>query len=77
MAVNDVVAYNTVQTMLNRLVEAGLAERRRNGRAFIYTAAVQEETYLSRAVAEQLDGTPPETARRVLRRALKEIPPRS
>ena len=63
--------------MLNRLVETGLAERRREGRAFIYTAAVQEETYLSRAVTEQLDGTSPETARRVLRRALKEIPPRS
>ena len=31
-------AYNTVQTVMNRLVERGLLERERRGRGFVYSA---------------------------------------
>ncbi len=35
------VAYTTVMTTLDRLYKKGLVRRRREGRAFIYTAAMQ------------------------------------
>lgn len=36
-----VVAYTTVMTTLDRLFKKGLVNRRREGRAFVYTAAVE------------------------------------
>lgn len=35
------VAYTTVMTTLDRLYKKGLVQRRREGRAFVYTAAMQ------------------------------------
>lgn len=46
------VAYTTVQTVLNRLVDRGLVERRKQGKAFTYQARLSEADYLS----ESLDG---------------------
>ena len=43
-------AYNTVQTVLNRLTERGLLTRKRDGNAFVYRARVSEEEYLSRSI---------------------------
>ena len=48
--------YNTVQTVLNRLVDRGLAKRIRSGRAFSYSAAVTEADYLSESMDDLLSG---------------------
>lgn len=48
--------YNTVQTVLNRLVDRGLAKRIRDGRAFSYSAAVTEADYLSESMDDLLSG---------------------
>lgn len=45
--------YKTVMTVLNRLVDKGLLNRRLNGRAYLYRPAVARETHLQ-AVANDL-----------------------
>jgi predicted transcriptional regulator len=49
-------AYNTVQTVLNRLVERGLLTRRKSGNAFLYRARLTEAQYLSRSISHTLAG---------------------
>ena len=49
-------AYNTVQTVLNRLTERGLLSRKRDGNAFVYRARVSEAEYLSRSIEVTLAG---------------------
>lgn len=49
-------AYNTVQTVLNRLVERGLLARERRGHAFVYRPLVSEADYLSRSIETTLAG---------------------
>lgn len=49
-------AYNTVQTVLNRLAERGLLNRRKRGSAFEYTPALSEADYLSRSIVTTLAG---------------------
>lgn len=49
-------AYNTVQTVLNRLTERGLVSRRKQGSAFEYRPALSESDYLSRSIATTLAG---------------------
>lgn len=49
-------AYNTVQTVLNRLVERGLLARERGGQAYVYRPLVSEADYLSRSIATTLAG---------------------
>jgi predicted transcriptional regulator len=49
-------AYNTVQTVLNRLVERGLLARRKVGKGFEYRARLSEAEYLSRSIAQTLAG---------------------
>ena len=51
--------YNSVQTVLNRLVERGLVARVRNGRAFSYSAAVSESDYLSKSMGNLLSEASP------------------
>lgn len=47
-------AYNTVQTVLNRLAERGLLTRKRQGLAMVYTPKVTEAEYLSRSIERTL-----------------------
>ena len=47
-------AYNTVQTVLNRLAERGLLTRRREGHVIIYGTALSEAEYLSRSIEHTL-----------------------
>jgi predicted transcriptional regulator len=47
-------AYNTVQTVLNRLSERGLLRRDRRGAAYIYTPLVSEAEYLTRSIRQSL-----------------------
>lgn len=49
-------AYNTVQTVLNRLTERGLLERQRSGSAFVYRPVVSEAEYLTRSIHRSLAG---------------------
>jgi predicted transcriptional regulator len=47
-------AYNTIQTVLNRLAERGLLSRRKAGNAIEYRPVVSEAEYLSRSISRTL-----------------------
>jgi predicted transcriptional regulator len=49
-------AYNTIQTVLNRLADRGLLSRRRAGNAIDYRPRLSEAEYLSRSIAQTLAG---------------------
>lgn len=42
------IAYTTVMTIMNRLVDKGLLSRRQNGRAYLYKGAVSRDKFLTR-----------------------------
>lgn len=42
-ALSDAFAYTTVMTTLDRLYKKGYLDRRKNGRAFVYTARLSKE----------------------------------
>ena len=47
-------AYNTIQTVLNRLAERGLLSRTKAGNAFEYRPVVSEAEYLSHSISRTL-----------------------
>lgn len=47
-------AYNSIQTVLNRLAERRLLSRKKVGNAFRYRARLTEAEYLSRSIAHTL-----------------------
>jgi predicted transcriptional regulator len=49
-------AYTTVQTVLNRLLDRGLLERERRGKAFVYRARYDESELIARSISERLAG---------------------
>ena len=49
------LAYTTVMTVLDRLVRRGGVERRKVGRAFVYTPSVDRETLRRLALKQFLD----------------------
>ena len=49
----DMYAYTTVMTTLDRLYKKGLLERRKEGRAFVYTAKYSVEE-MERGIAEDV-----------------------
>ena len=59
-------AYNTVQTVLNRLHDRGLLTRKRDGLAFVYRPRLSEAEYLSKTVESTLAGTSAEVRQAVL-----------
>lgn len=59
-------AYNTVQTVLNRLTDRGLLVRKRKGRAFVYRPALEESEFVALSIAERLDGASPDARRAAL-----------
>jgi predicted transcriptional regulator len=54
-ALEDEPAYTTVQTMLNILERKGKLKRTRQGRAFVYRAAVTEESASSGALRDLIE----------------------
>lgn len=66
-------AYNTVQTVMNRLVERGLLERRRERNAYVYRATFEEAEYLARAINTRLAGASPGARRAVLVNLVGEL----
>lgn len=63
-------AYTTVQTVLNRLAERGLASRSRRGRAMVYAAELSEAQYLSRSLERTLAGASMEARQVALTRLI-------
>ena len=49
-------AYNTVQTVLNRLTDRGLVSRRKRGSAFEYRPTLSEGDFVGRSIATTLAG---------------------
>ena len=49
-------AYNTIQTVLNRLAERGLLSRSKAGNAIEYRPVFSEAEYLSRSISQTLAG---------------------
>jgi predicted transcriptional regulator len=49
-------AYNTVQTVLNRLSDRGLLRRDRRRSAFVYMPVMSEAEYLTRSIRRSLAG---------------------
>jgi BlaI family transcriptional regulator, penicillinase repressor len=67
-------AYNTVQTVLNRLSERGLLTRRREGHVIIYGAALSEAEYLSRSIEHTLRGATTEARQVALASLIGTLP---
>ena len=59
-------AYNTVQTVLNRLAERGLLDRERRGVSYVYRPRFTEVEYLSRSIENTLAGASSEARNVVL-----------
>jgi predicted transcriptional regulator len=68
-------AYNTVQTVLNRLAERGLLSRRREGSTIVYRPRVSEGDFVSRNVQSALDGASLEARQVVLARLVGRLEP--
>jgi predicted transcriptional regulator len=49
-------AYTTIQTVMNRLLDRGLLERKRRGKAFVYRARYPESELVARSMRERLAG---------------------
>ena len=49
-------AYTTIQTVMNRLLDRGLLERRRSGKAYVYKARFSESEFVARSMRERLAG---------------------
>jgi predicted transcriptional regulator len=59
-------AYNTIQTVLNRLVDRQLLARTKVGRGFEYRARLSEAEYLSRSISQTLAGASMDARQAVL-----------
>lgn len=68
-------AYNTIQTVMNRLVERGLLTRERHGNAYVYRATYDEAAYLARTIGDRLAGASPEARRAALVRLVDSLGP--
>ncbi len=68
-------AYNTVQTVLNRLVERGLLRRDKQGKAFFYAPAVSEADYVAKSLDHTLSGASAEARRLALANLVGGIDP--
>ena len=53
---NERVAYTTLMTTLDRLFKKNLLTRRKDGRAFLYTAAIAREDFDQGIKADVIDG---------------------
>jgi predicted transcriptional regulator len=67
-------AYNTVQTVLNRLAERGLLTRRRRGQQIVYTPSLSEAEYVSRAIGRTLSRATSEARQVALAQLIGGLP---
>jgi predicted transcriptional regulator len=66
-------AYNTVQTVLNRLTERGLLSRTRVGRSFRYRPALTEADYVARSIRQALAAASNDVRRAALAELIGEL----
>lgn len=69
-------AYNTVQTVLNRLAERGMLTRRKDGRGLAYRPVLNEAEYLSRSMEHTLAGATPSARQAALAALLGGMDPK-
>jgi predicted transcriptional regulator len=67
-------AYNTVQTVLNRLAERGLLGRRREGHVIVYAPRLTEAEYLSRSMEHTLRGASSQARQVALAQLIGSLP---
>jgi predicted transcriptional regulator len=67
-------AYNTVQTVLNRLSERGLLTRRREGHVIVYAPQISEAEYLSRSMEHTLRRASSEARQVALAQLIGSLP---
>lgn len=67
------LAYNTIQTVMNRLVDRGLLLREREGKAFVYRPRYEESEYVARAIGEHLVGVSPDIRKAALLSLVEEL----
>lgn len=60
------LAYTTVQTVMNRLVERGLLERERRGNAYVYRPRYGEAEFIAARMRERLADASPGARREAL-----------
>jgi predicted transcriptional regulator len=65
--------YNTIQTVLNRLVGRGLLSRERRGNAFAYSSNLTEAEYLSRSIQQTLAGASADARHTALRALMGDL----
>jgi predicted transcriptional regulator len=68
-------AYTTVQTVMNRLLERGLLERERRGKAFVYRARYKESELVARSLRERLAGASADARRLAWLNLVEELEP--
>ncbi len=66
-------AYNTVQTVLNRLAERGLVARERRGNVIVYSPKLAEGDYLARSLHEDLEAASADARRAALATLVGEL----
>jgi predicted transcriptional regulator len=66
-------AYNTVQTVLNRLADRGLLSRTKEGTTIRYTPRVSEAEYLSRSIEQALAGASQDARQTALARLIGNL----
>ena len=69
------LAYNTVQTVMNRLAERGLLARERSGNAYMYRARYGEADYLAERIGERLAEASPDARRQALVSLIEDLEP--
>jgi predicted transcriptional regulator len=69
------VAYNTIQTVLNRLHERDLLTRERRGKAFVYRAAYAESELVARSIGQRLAGASTDARRAALLHLVEGLEP--
>lgn len=68
-------AYTTVQTVLNRLTDRELLERRRVGRTIVYRASTSESDYVSASLHRALDGASDRARRSAIANLVEDLRP--
>jgi predicted transcriptional regulator len=66
-------AYNTTQTVLNRLAERGLLSRHKAGNAIEYRPRLSEAEYLSRSISQTLAGASTDARQVALARLIGDL----
>src|SRR5918996_89066 len=66
-------AYNTIQTVLNRLAERGLLSRHKTGNAIEYRPRLSEADYLARSISQTLAGASMDARQAALARLIGNL----